>query len=261
MVRRSPGPVFAGWLISLALIAGAAPARAEPPVTVFAAASLQGVMAAVSHAWTSQGHPNLRVSLDSSGTLARQIEQGAPAQIFISADEKWMDRLAKQALLVPGSRKDLLTNTLVLICPADQAHPLAVKPGFDLASQLGPRGRLAVGDPDSVPAGIYAKQALIHLGVWAQVASRLAPAANVKAALLLVERGEAPAGVVYRTDALADPKVKLIGTFPNSSHDPITYPIALIGKQTGTPQAAGLLQFLEGTQARAIYAANGFGTK
>jgi len=261
MVRRSPGPVFAGWLISLALIAGAAPARAEPPVTVFAAASLKSVMASVSDAWAAQGHPKLRVSLDSSGTLARQIQQGAPAQLFISADEKWMDRLAGQGLLVPASRKDLLTNTLVLIAPADQAHPVTIKPGFDLARLLGSRGRLAVGDPDSVPAGIYAKQALIRLGVWAQVSSRLAPAANVKAALLLVERGEAPAGVVYRTDALNDPKVARVGAFPDSSHDPITYPIALIGKQTGTPQAVALLQFLEGTQARAIYAASGFGTK
>jgi molybdate transport system substrate-binding protein len=246
--------------LSLLGSATAVSARAEDPVTVFAAASLKGAMGDISDAWAATGHPKLRLSLDSSGTLAKQIQQGAGAQIFISADEKWMDYLAKHSLVVPDSRKDLLTNGLVLVAPAGQGKNVTIAPGLDLASVLGPAGRLAVGDPDTVPAGIYAKQALIRLGAWAKVSGKLAPAANVKAALLLVERGEAPAGVVYRTDALGDPKVQVIGAFPASSHDPIAYPIALISPG-GDQAASAALAFLEGKQAKIIYAKYGFGVR
>ncbi len=244
--------VLLGW-------AAAGPVRAESPVTVFAAASLKGAMGDLADAWAAKGHPKPRLSLDSSGALAKQIQQGAPAEMFISADEKWMDYLAKRGLVVAGSRRDLLTNSLVLVAPAGAAHQVTVGAGFDLAAALGTDGRLAVGDTATVPAGIYAKQALTRLGAWAQVSGRLAPAANVKAALLLVERGEAPAGVVYRTDALGDPKVQVIGVFPDSSHDPITYPIALVG--SGGADAQALLGFVEGKQAKTVFAKYGFGTK
>jgi molybdate transport system substrate-binding protein len=236
-------------------------ARAEEPVTVFAAASLKGALGEISDAWAQQGHPRLRISFDSSGALARQIQQGAAAHVFISADQKWMDYLVKQNLVAAGSRKNLLTNTLVLVAPADQAKPVVLKPGFDLAGLLGPKGRLSVGDPDTVPAGIYGKQALTRLGVWDQASAHLAPAANVKAALVMVETGEAPAGIVYGTDAKGDSKVAVIGTFPASSHDPITYPIALIAKLGETEPARQALRFLEGPRARAIYVKYGFGVQ
>jgi molybdate transport system substrate-binding protein len=236
-------------------------ARAQAPVTVFAAASLKGAMGEISQAWVAQGHPALRVSLDSSGTLAKQIHQGAPAEIFISADEKWMDYLAKGGEIVPASRKDLLTNTLVMVAPADHARPIKLERGFDLAAILGPNGRLAVGDTASVPAGIYAKQALTKLGAWDAAAPHLAPAENVKAALVLVETGEAPAGIVYATDVQGDAKVKVIGTFPASSHDPITYPIALIGTKAASSDASAALAFIESQQGKAIFAKYGFGVE
>jgi molybdate transport system substrate-binding protein len=249
-------------LLGLAMLATwSASSRAEAPVTVFAAASLKAPLSQIADAWAAQGHPKLQVSFDSSGTLAKQIQQGAPAGIFISADQKWMDYLAKQNLVVAASRKTLLTNTLVLIAPAGQGKPIKIGPNFDLAGLLGPGGRLAVGDPATVPAGIYGKQALTWFGEWDVAAAHLAPAANVKAALLLVEKGEAPAGIVYATDAQGDPKVHVIATFPPESHDPITYPVALIAKTGETPQAGAALAFIEGKQAKAIFAKSGFGTK
>ena len=240
------------------LVAIFAPANAAEPVTVFAAASLKGALSELSDLWTKQGHAVLRVSFESSGTLAKQIQQEAPAQLFISADEKWMDFLQNLHLLVEGSRRDLLINSLVLIAPARDAARVNLGPNTDLAKLLGPGGRLAVGDPDTVPAGIYAKQALIHLGLWTQVQDRLAPAANVRAALLLVEAGEAPAGVVYATDALADPRVQTIAEFGPETHDRIVYPIALIKNRGAPSEAAQVLAFLTGTRARAVFAKFGF---
>jgi molybdate transport system substrate-binding protein len=233
------------------------PARAQ---TVFAAASLTDVLRTLGQQWQAAGHPAPRFSFAASATLARQIEQGAPAALFFSADARWMDALAARGLLAPGSRRDLLHNQLVLVVPAD--HPIQVRlaPGFDLAGLLGAGGRLAIGDPAFVPAGLYAREALGSLGLWPQVAQRLAPAADVRGALLLVARGEAPAGIVYATDAAVEPGVVRAGVFPPGSHAPITYPVALL-RDADTPQARALLGFLESAQASAVFTRFGFGVE
>jgi molybdate transport system substrate-binding protein len=231
-------------------------ARAQE-LTVFAAASLTDAMKDVSTLWVKAGHPPLRLSFAASSTLARQIEQGAPANVFASADEKWMDDLAQKQLIVADTRKDLLGNDLVLVVPADKPQHVTIGPGFDLLGLLGPNGRLAVGDPAHVPAGIYAEQALKKLGWWDKLAPRLASAEDVRAALLLVERGEAPAGIVYGTDAAVSKAVMVAGTFPAASHDPVTYPFAAV-KSGDTPQARALMGFLAGPQARAVFVQRGF---
>jgi molybdate transport system substrate-binding protein len=231
-------------------------ARAQE-LTVFAAASLTDAMKDISAQWVQAGHPALRMSFGSSSTLARQIEQGAPANLFASADEKWMDYLAQKNLVVADTRKDLLGNDLVLVVPAEKPLHVSIGSGFDLSGLLGPSGRLAVGDPAHVPVGIYAEQALKKLGMWESIAPRLARTDDVRSGLLLVERGEAPAGIVYGTDAAVSKGVMVAGTFPASSHDPITYPFALI-KAGDTPEARALLTFLAGPQARGTFVQRGF---
>ena len=226
-------------------------------LTVFAAASLTDAMKDVSALWAQAGHPLPSLSFGSSSTLARQIEQGAPANLFASADEKWMDYLAEKALIVGDTRKDLLGNDLVLVVPADQAQHVSIGPGFDLSGLLGSGGRLAVGDPAHVPVGIYAEQALKKLGLWDSVSARLARTDDVRSGLLLVERGEAPAGIVYATDASASKGVMVAGIFPDSSHDPVSYPFALV-KSGDTADARALLAFLAGPQARAVFMRRGF---
>jgi len=230
--------------------------------TVFAAASLTDALQDVAKLWQQAGHAPPRLSFGASSTLARQIDQGAPANIFMSADERWMDYLAQANRLEAGSRRDLLTNHLVLIVPkaSAPAAPATVGPGFDFARLLGPDGRLATGDPAHVPVGLYARQALTRLGLWDAVSPRLAPTADVRAALLLVERAEAPAGIVYSTDAAASPGVAIAAIFPDDSHDPITYPIALVAG-AATPDARAFLAFLEGPAAGAAFARFGFGTE
>jgi molybdate transport system substrate-binding protein len=235
------------------------PAWAQP-ATVFAAASLTNVLDEVAALYARTGHPAPRLSFDASSTLARQVDGDAPANVFLSADERWMDWLQERNLLVPGTRRDLLRNTLVLIVPKDQARTIAIGPNLDLAALLGPDGRLATGDPATVPVGIYAEQALRKLGLWDKVQPHLAPAENVRAALLLVERGEAPAGIVYATDAAASQGVAVAGVFPESTHDPITYPVALV-HGGATPEARALLTFLEGPEARAAFTRFGFGVE
>jgi molybdate transport system substrate-binding protein len=226
-------------------------------VTVFAAASLTDAMKDISTAWVAAGHQPLRMSFGSSSTLARQIEQGAPANVFASADEKWMDYLADKKLIADGTRKDLLGNDLVLVVPADKPLHVTISKSFDLMGLLGADGRLATGDPEHVPVGIYAEQALKNLGMWDKVQPRLARTADVRAGLLLVERGEAPAGIVYSTDAAASKAVMIAGTFPADSHDPITYPFA-VTKSGDTPDARALLNFLTTPPARAIFVQRGF---
>ena len=231
-------------------------ARAQT-LTVFAAASLTDAMNDVSAQWTQAGHPALRLSFASSSTLARQIEEGAPANLFASADEKWMDYLADKKLIAADTRKDLLGNSLVLIVPSDKPLHVTIAPGFDLPGLLGPNGRLATGDPKHVPVGIYAEQALKKLGLWDAVAPHLASTEDVRSALLLVERGESPVGIVYGTDAAVSKAVIVAGTFPESSHDPVSYPFA-VTKSGDTPDARSLLTFLSGPQARAIFVKRGF---
>jgi molybdate transport system substrate-binding protein len=226
-------------------------------LTVFAAASLTDAMKDISAKWVTAGHQPLSLSFGSSSTLARQIEQGAPANVFASADEKWMDYLADKKLLAGGTRKDLLGNDLVLVVPADKPMHVTIGKSFDLMALLGANGRLATGDPAHVPVGIYAEQALKALGMWDSVQPRLARTEDVRAALLLVERGEAPAGIVYATDAAVSKAVMISGTFPADSHDPVSYPFAVV-KSGDTPDARALLTFLSGPAARAVFAQRGF---
>ena len=231
-------------------------ARAQE-VTVFAAASLTDAMKDISAKWSATGHKPLVMSFGSSSTLARQIEQGAPANVFASADEKWMDYLAQKNLIVADTRKDLLGNDLVLVVAADKPMHVTINKSFDLMALLGANGRLATGDPAHVPVGIYAEQALKKLGMWDNVSPRLARTEDVRAALLLVERGEAPAGIVYATDAAVSKAVMIAGTFPADSHDPVSYPFA-VTKSGDTPEARALLQFLTSPPAREVFAQRGF---
>jgi molybdate transport system substrate-binding protein len=244
------------FLLALCLLLVPLVARAQE-LTVFAAASLTDAMKDVSAHWEQAGHPPLRLSFGSSSTLARQIEQGAPANLFASADQKWMDYLADKKLIVADTRKDLLGNDLVLVVAADKPQHVTIGPGFDLLGMLGPNGRVATGDPAHVPVGIYAEQALRKLGIWDAAAPRLARTDDVRAALLLVERGEAPAGIVYATDAAASKAVMVAGTFPASSHDPVSYPFAVV-KSGDTTEARALMTFLAGPEARAIFVQRGF---
>jgi molybdate transport system substrate-binding protein len=223
-------------------------------VTVFAAASLKTALDALMTPCAAIDAP-FRASYAASSTLAKQIEEGAPADVFISADLDWMDDLATRQLIQAGTRVNLLGNRLVLVAPRSRPVTLAIAPGFALAAALGD-GRLAVADPAAVPAGKYARAALTSLGVWDSVANRLAPADNVRAALLLVSRAESPLGIVYRSDAIADPTVTTVATFPESTHPPIVYPVALT-KRAAAP-AAAVLACLRSPEARREFERQGF---
>lgn len=245
-------------LLLFLLLLGLAPAAtaAERGPVVMAAASLQEALTAAADAWAAKGHARPLLSFAGSSALARQIVAGAPADLFLSADEPWMDAVAKAGLLRPGTRTTLLGNRLVLVGPASGRLRLTPAPGFPLARALG-GGRLALADPDAVPAGKYAKAALTALGVWRGVAGRLAPAENVRAAMALVEHGAAPLGIVYATDARASKRVRVVGVFPTSSHPPIRYPVALL-KASRHPDAMGFRNFLASREGRAIFARYGF---
>jgi len=227
------------------------------PLTVFAAASLTDAMRDVSKLWEADGHAPVRFNFGASSTLARQIERGAPGNLFASADTQWMDYAQQRHLITPETRRDLLGNKLVLVMAKPAAHPVAIAEGFDIGAILGSNGRLAVGDPSNVPAGLYAKQALTRLGVWDAVQSRLAPAENVRSALLLVERGEAPAGIVYETDVAVAPGLAIAGVFPESSHDSITYPFA-VTSSGDTPEARAFLAYLSTPASEAAFRRRGF---
>jgi molybdate transport system substrate-binding protein len=235
----------------LALAAG--PTLAAGGVRIFAAASLQTALTKIAASWRGPGAP-LQLSFGASSAMARQIAQGAPADLFISADSDWMDWLAQRRLIATGTRRNLLSNRLVLIAPRASTAALKIAPGMPLAQALG-GGRLAIADPVSVPAGKYGKAALTKLGVWESVAGRLAPAENVRAALAYVARGETPLGIVYATDAHAEPKVKVVGTFPQATHPRILYPAALT---KATPTGRAVLDYLSGPRAMAVFAAEGF---
>ncbi len=249
-------PMLAGAVLAGAVAPPAA--RAQDAVTVFAAASLTDALRELGQQWASRGNPAPRFSFAASSALARQIEQGAPADLFMSADEAWANHLQQRNLLVNASRSSPLGNSLVLIAPADIARPIALARGTDLTALLGPRGRLATGDPAHVPVGRYAQGALTWMGVWDDLSPRLARTENVRAALLLVERGEAPLGIVYSTDAAASRGVRVIATFPAESHEPVTYPFAMTRRAEGNAQASALLAFLKGAEAAPTWQRFGF---
>ncbi|SDO07459.1 molybdate transport system substrate-binding protein [Methylobacterium phyllostachyos] len=246
----------------LAHSANSRPARAEGPVVVFAAASLKNALDDATAAWTKETGKTARISYAGSNALAKQIEAGAPADLFISADQAWMDSVERAGLLKPGSRIDLLRNALVLVAPgpkksgSDPEVALAPDLGTTLKKLLG-GGKLAMATIDAVPAGKYGKAALEKLGAWESVKTQVAQAENVRAALLLVARGEAPLGIVYATDAAADASVHVLATFPPDSHPPIVYPAAITA-ESQHPDAAALLSFLRGPTAGSAFARQGF---
>jgi molybdate transport system substrate-binding protein len=235
----------------------AAAAAATKPVIVFAAASLKDALGAIEKAWEARTGNKAAISFAASSALAKQLEQGAPADVFVSADLKWMDYAAERKLIDDSSRVDLLGNTLVLIAPKDATVDLKIAKGFDLAKALGD-GRLAMGDPKAVPAGIYAEAALTSLGVWDQVSAKVAGAENVRAALTFVARGEAPLGIVYGTDAKSEPAVRVVDTFPADSHPPIVYPAALTAAASANAAAKDFFAFLASPEAKALFEAQGF---
>ncbi len=245
------------FLIGAAALLATRPAFAQAPLTVFAAASLQESLTAANEAWAKRNGTPARLSFGASSAMARQIEKGAPADLFLSADVDWVDWLAERRLIVPASRRNLLSNSLVLIAPAASKASLKIGKGMPLAKALG-GGRLAVADPAAVPAGKYAKASLTALGVWGSVEKSLLPAENVRAALAYVSRGEAPLGIVYATDAKADPKVRVVGTFPAATHPPIVYPGAVLSGSRN-PRAAAFLGYLQTPEAAAIFKRYGFG--
>jgi molybdate transport system substrate-binding protein len=258
MMRMTPskgGALIKVLVFGLALAGSALPAHAKD-VVVFAAASLKNALDDAAAVWMRETGGRAVVSYAASNALAKQIEAGAPADIFFSADVDWMDYAASRNLIVPESRANLLGNSLVLIAPKDAAVQVSLEPGLELASVLG-GGRLAMGHVDAVPAGKYGKAALEKLDAWDGVKGRIAQTDNVRAALFLVSRGEAPLGIVYRTDAISDPNVKVVATFPDGSHPPIVYPVAAT-KDANKTDAASFLGFLRSDKARPYFERQGF---
>lgn len=259
------------FAVMLGLGAGVAEEKAQVPaaeatasqsqttVVVFAAASLKTALDEIGKEWTTATGKKVTFSYAASSALAKQIEQGAPADLFASADLKWMDYAAEKKLIEPSSRKNLLGNTLVLIAPADAKTDLKIEKGFPLAAAIGD-GKLAAGDPKSVPAGAYAEAALKSLGVWEAVSPKIAGAENVRAALAFVARKEAPFGIVYGSDAKSEPLVRVVGVFPEDSHPPIVYPFAVTSASKNA-HAREFLDYLSSAKARAVFEGQGFSLK
>ena len=245
-------------LLPVILCFAPAPAAADD-IVVFAAASLTNALGEIARGYEPPAKDKVSFSFASSSTLAKQIENGAPANVFISADLDWMDYLEKLKLIAPGSRSDLLGNRLVLIAPKDSDVTVSLAAGVDLVPLL-KGGLMATGDPDHVPAGKYAKVALQKLGAWEAVSGRIARADSVRAALALVERGEAPLGIVYATDAAVAPKVRVAAVFPEDLHPPVTYPAALV-QGRATPAAARFLDHLKTDAARDVFRKYGFSVR
>jgi molybdate transport system substrate-binding protein len=247
-------PFLACVLVILAL-----PSRAvdAPPtaLVVFGAASLANVLQDIGNDYIRQTGQDISFSFAGSSVLARQIEAGTRADVFVSADEEWMDYLQSRKLIDPKTRHDIIMNRLVLIAPAASDSKLKIAPHFALAAALG-KERLAIGDPGSVPAGRYARAALTNLGVWSEVSRHIVPAEDVRSALAFVARGETPLGIVYETDALIEKRVRIVDTFPDESHPPITYPVALIS--TAKPGAGRFVGYMKSPAGRAVFAHYGF---
>lgn len=247
----APGVAF------LLAVASFSPASAQDKnITVFAAASMKNALDDVAKGYTESSKVKVTSSYAASSALAKQIESGAPADMFISADTDWMDYVAKKNLIKEGTRSDLLGNRIVLIAPKDsKVTKVDIKPGFDLAGLVGD-GKITTGDVQAVPVGKYAKAALEKLGAWDKAAPKFAMAENVRAALILVSRGEAAYGIVYQTDAAVEPGVKIVGVFPADTHPPITYPVALL--KDAKPEAQGLLDYLRSNAAKTVFEKYGF---
>ncbi len=255
-VRSTPLMIAFTALAAFALSDPRAGAAQERPVTVFAAASLKNALDDLQAAFINETGMRVVASYAASSALVKQIEQGAPADVFASADLDWMDYASRHNLVQDDTRTNLLGNHLVLIAAQDaKIGPVAIAPGFDLAALAGD-GRVVTGDVRAVPVGMYAKAALEKLGAWAKVEPKMAMTENVRAALTLVARGEAPLGIVYETDAKVEPRVKIVGTFPNDSHPPIVYPVALT--RTAGPGATRYLEFLRSQTAKAVFERYGF---
>jgi len=243
--------LFLGWAAAPSL-----PSFAADNVVVFAAASLKNALDNVNAAWKAESGKEATISYAASSALAKQIESAAPADIFISADLQWMKYLSDKKLIKPGSEIELLGNRIVLIAPKDSAAEITIGPDFPLAKLLGD-GKLAMADVKAVPAGKYGKAALETLGVWSSVESKIAQAENVRAALKLVATGEAPLGIVYQTDAHAEPAVKIIGTFPSNTHEPIVYPIGITAS-SANPEAEAFVKFVQSAKAKSLFEEQGF---
>ena len=250
---RALAVLLLGALLPAARGPAAAPSPA--PLTVFAAASLADVLQELADGYQQAGGAPVRLSFAASSTLARQLEAGAAADLFFPADQEWMDYVEQRGLIRAPTRRNLLGNRLALIAPADSAIRLTIGPHFGLRAALHGE-RLATGDPDVVPAGRYARAALSSLGVWSEVADRLARADNVRSALAFVARGEVPLGIVYETDARVDRRVRIVGLFPPGSHPPISYPVALT--RDAAPGAQAFIDYLGGPAARPLFERYGF---
>jgi len=252
MMRRT---VFWGWLLLLPVLSSAMPVAAQN-LTVLAAASLREALDEVAAQFQRASGNKVALSYAASSALAKQIENGAPADMFISADLDWMDYLDQRKLLRAGTRMNLLRNRLVLIAPAESRVQVEIKAGFALDKLLGD-GKLSMADPDSVPAGKYGKAALEKLGAWSAVERKVARGDNVRTALNFVSRGEAPLGIVFETDAFAEKKVRVVARFPQDAHPPIIYPAAAVAasKHAATP---AFLNYLKSGEARAIFEKYGF---
>lgn len=244
-----------GFLAALLLCAAAGAADAPPSITVYGAASLTDSLQRLGAEFTKDTGVPVKLSFAASSALARQIEAGAPADIFVSADAEWMDYLEQRGLIQKSSRHNLLGNRLALVAPADSKLVLKIAPHFALRAALGDQ-RLATGDPDAVPVGRYAREALTSLGVWGELSDRLVRAENVRSALMFVARGEVPLGIVYETDAKIDPKVRIVDLFPESSHAPIVYPVALTA--TASKDAARFTAYLRAAPAKVVFESFGF---
>jgi molybdate transport system substrate-binding protein len=252
--RRSAAALFASTILLAVPASARQPQRT--PLLVFAAASLTDVLGDLSRSYEQQGGVPVKLSFAASSMLARQIEAGGRADVFISADQEWMDYLQQRSLIEKSSRRDLAANRLVLIAPANSRVALEIGPGFPLLAALD-RGRLSTGDPDTVPVGRYARAALLSLGVWEQIQDRVVRADNVRSAMMFVARGEAPLGIVYTTDALADSQVRIVDTFPENTHAPIRYPGATI--RGARAEAIAYLDYLASPAVRDTWRRFGFG--
>jgi molybdate transport system substrate-binding protein len=245
------------WLAATLIVAATSTGASAQEIRVLAAASVSNVLDKLCATWAAKGEPKCVAVYAASSALARQIENGAPGDVFISADEPWMKHVVDKKLVKPESQRVLATNLLVIIAPADSKVALTPGPNFPIVAALGD-GRLSLADPDAVPAGRYAKAALTKFGVWDAAQGKVARAENVRDALAFVARSAAPLGIVYSTDAKVEPKVRIVAAFPDGSHPPVVYPMA-VTSNAQNPRAQAFLDFLMTTESQKVLAEAGFG--